>query len=154
MITLTIEFKYDPAMLNGSLSLVHKVLKKVILHVKKIKINGLKISINTVRQSKVDSPMQYPPLVIAKKVCNYFNCNLQYLFKDIQISKVVEVRQITQYFCRKLNKNKVSWADIALIIGGQDHSSAIHAFKNISNFIETDKKFRIKIDEIEKRLKQ
>jgi chromosomal replication initiator protein len=48
---------------------------------------------------------------------------------------------------------KASLATIGTQIGGKDHATVLHACKTVNNLIETDKRFRIQIDEIEKKLK-
>jgi chromosomal replication initiator protein len=51
------------------------------------------------------------------------------------------------------NLTKASLATIGSQIGGKDHATVLHACKTVNNLIETDKRFRIQIDEIEKKLK-
>jgi chromosomal replication initiator protein len=55
------------------------------------------------------------------------------------------------FFSKSLTK--ASLATIGTQIGGKDHATVLHACKTVNNLIETDKRFRIQIDEIEKKLK-
>ena len=55
------------------------------------------------------------------------------------------------YFSKNLTKS--SLASIGAQIGGKDHATVLHACKTVNNLIETDKSFRMQIEEIEKKLK-
>jgi chromosomal replication initiator protein len=44
-------------------------------------------------------------------------------------------------------------ATIGAHIGKMDHATVLHACKTVHNLIDTDKQFRVDIEEIEKRLK-
>jgi chromosomal replication initiator protein len=63
----------------------------------------------------------------------------------------VQARQIAMYFAKNLTKS--SLATIGSQIGGKDHATVLHACKTVNNLIDTDKRFRGYIDEIEKKLK-
>jgi chromosomal replication initiator protein len=43
--------------------------------------------------------------------------------------------------------------NIGIFFGGRDHSTVIHACQTVNDLIETDKKFRHDVEEIEKRIK-
>jgi chromosomal replication initiator protein len=47
---------------------------------------------------------------------------------------------------------KSSLASIGLQCGGKDHATVLHACRTVNNLLETDKKFRVYIDEIEKKI--
>jgi chromosomal replication initiator protein len=55
------------------------------------------------------------------------------------------------YFAK--NMTKASLASIGAAIGGKDHATVLHACKTVNNLIDYDKKFRMDLEEIEKRLK-
>jgi chromosomal replication initiator protein len=55
------------------------------------------------------------------------------------------------YFSKNLTKS--SLATIGSQIGDKDHATVLHACKTVNNLLETDKRFKVQIDEIEKRLK-
>lgn len=88
---------------------------------------------------------------IEKVVCNFFNVPAEMLQSKTRKREIVQARQIAMYFSKSLTKS--SLATIGAHIGGKDHATVLHACKTVNNLIETDKSFRLQIDEIEKKLK-
>jgi chromosomal replication initiator protein len=88
---------------------------------------------------------------IQKVVCDYFNMPVDMLKSKTRKREIVQARQIAMYFAKNLTKN--SLATIGSVIGGKDHATVLHACKTVNNLIDTDKRFRLYIDEIEKKLK-
>jgi chromosomal replication initiator protein len=58
---------------------------------------------------------------------------------------------VAMFFSKTLTK--ASLANIGSQIGGKDHATVLHACKTVNNLLETDKRFRLQVDEIEKKLK-
>lgn len=98
---------------------------------------------NTKREISID--------YIQKVVCNYFNIGVEQLQSKTRKREIVQARQVAMYFSKSLTKS--SLATIGSQIGGKDHATVLHACKTVNNLIETDKRFRVQIDEIEKKLK-
>ena len=98
---------------------------------------------NTKREISID--------YIQKVVCNYFNLPLEQIQSKTRKREIVQARQVAMFFSKSLTK--ASLATIGSQIGGKDHATVLHACKTVNNLIETDKRFRIQIDEIEKKLK-
>jgi len=98
---------------------------------------------NTKREISID--------YIQKVVCNYFNIPLEQIQSKTRKREIVQARQVAMFFSKSLTK--ASLATIGSQIGGKDHATVLHACKTVNNLIETDKRFRIQIDEIEKKLK-
>ncbi len=98
---------------------------------------------NTKREISID--------YIQKVVCNYFNIPLEHIQSKTRKREIVQARQVAMFFSKSLTK--ASLATIGSQIGGKDHATVLHACKTVNNLIETDKRFRIQIDEIEKKLK-
>lgn len=88
---------------------------------------------------------------IAKSVCDYFNIPTDLLSSKTRKREIVQARQIAMYFCKNLTNS--SLATIGSTIGGKDHSTVLHAYRTISNLLETDKVFKIQMEEIEKKIK-
>jgi chromosomal replication initiator protein len=88
---------------------------------------------------------------IQKIVCDYFNMPVDSLRSKTRKREIVQARQIAMFFAKSLTKS--SLATIGTMIGGKDHATVLHACKTVNNLIETDKRFRVYIDEIEKKLK-
>jgi chromosomal replication initiator protein len=98
---------------------------------------------NTKREISID--------YIQKVVCNYFNIGVEQLQSKTRKREIVQARQVAMFFSKSLTKS--SLATIGSQIGGKDHATVLHACKTVNNLIETDKRFRVQIDEIEKKLK-
>jgi chromosomal replication initiator protein len=98
---------------------------------------------NTKREISID--------YIQKVVCSYFNIGVEQLQSKTRKREIVQARQVAMYFSKSLTKS--SLATIGTQIGGKDHATVLHACKTVNNLIETDKRFRLQIDEIEKKLK-
>ena len=64
---------------------------------------------------------------------------------------MVQARQIAMYLSKQYTKS--SLAAIGEAIGKRDHATVLHACKIVSDLMETDKRFRTSVQEIEERLK-
>ncbi len=103
-------------------------------------------------QKLVKSPKQEISVdVIQKVVCDYFNMEVDDIQLNTRKREIVQARQIAMYFSKTLTK--FSLASIGSKIGGKDHATVLHACKTVKNLIDTDRKFKIYIDEIRKKLK-
>lgn len=100
-----------------------------------------------VKQSKHEITIDY----IQKIVCDYFNMPTDSLQSKTRKREIVQARQIAMYFSKTLTKS--SLASIGAQIGNKDHATVLHACKTVNNLIDTDKHFRVDVEEIEKRLK-
>ncbi|MBL7110541.1 MAG: chromosomal replication initiator protein DnaA [Bacteroidales bacterium] len=98
---------------------------------------------NTKREISID--------YIQKIVCNFFNIPLDHIQSKTRKREIVQARQVAMFFSKSMTK--ASLATIGSQIGGKDHATVLHACKTVNNLIETDKRFRLQIDEIEKKLK-
>ena len=97
---------------------------------------------NTAREVSID--------YIQKVVCDYFNLPLELMKSKTRKREVVQARQIAMYFSKQLTKS--SLATIGAHCGGKDHATVLHACRTVNNLIETDKRFRVYISDIEKKI--
>jgi chromosomal replication initiator protein len=100
-----------------------------------------------VKNTKRDISIDY----IQKVVCDYFNMPIDLISSKTRKREIVQARQIAMFFAKSLTKN--SLATIGSQIGGKDHATVLHACKTVNNLIETDKRFKVYINDIEKKLK-
>jgi len=100
-----------------------------------------------IKNTKKEISIEY----IQKVVCNYYNIGVEQLQSRTRKREIVQARQVAMFFSKSLTKS--SLATIGSQIGGKDHATVLHACKTVNNLMETDKRFRIQIDEIEKKLK-
>ncbi|MPM21571.1 Chromosomal replication initiator protein DnaA [bioreactor metagenome] len=100
-----------------------------------------------VRNSKREISIDY----IQKMVCDYFNISVEQMHSSSRKREIVQARQLAMYFAKTLTKN--SLASIGVDIGGKDHATVLHAVRTVKNLIDTDKHFRVYVEEIEKKIK-
>jgi len=100
-----------------------------------------------IRNTKREISIDY----IQKVVCNYFNVEVEQLHSKTRKREIVQARQVAMFFSKSLTK--ASLANIGYLIGGKNHATVLHACKTVNNLMETDKRFRLQVDEIEKKLK-
>jgi chromosomal replication initiator protein len=98
---------------------------------------------NTTREISID--------FIQKIVCDYFSIQVDALNSKTRKRDIVQARQLSMYFSKK--HTKASLATIGLHCGNKDHATVLHACRTVSNLIETDKQFRMYVEELEKRIK-
>ena len=87
---------------------------------------------------------------IQKVVCDYFDLPLEILKSKTRKREVVQARQISMYFSKKMTKS--SLANIGAHCGGKDHATVLHACRTVMNLSETDKQFRAYLEDLEKKL--
>lgn len=97
---------------------------------------------NTTREVSID--------YIQKVVCDYFDLPIEMLKSKTRKREIVQARQISMFFAKNLTKS--SLASIGASCGGKDHATVLHAFKTVNNLIETDKRFKGYITDLEKRI--
>jgi len=88
---------------------------------------------------------------IQKIVCDYFGIPVDRISSKTRKREVVQARQLAMYFSKKLTKS--SLASIGLQCGNKDHATVLHACRTVNNLIETDKKYKSNVDELEKKIK-
>jgi chromosomal replication initiator protein len=97
---------------------------------------------NTAREVSID--------YIQKVVCDYFDLSIELMKSKTRKREVVQARQIAMYFAKSLTKS--SLATIGMHCGGKDHATVLHACRTVNNLMDTDKRFRAYIDELEKKI--
>ena len=87
---------------------------------------------------------------IQKVVCDYFSVPVSVMLSKTRKGNVVAARHISMFLSRKHTHE--SLAVIGSKCGNKDHATVLHACKSVKNSYETDRRFRIDLDEIEKRI--
>lgn len=114
--------------------------KEITLELARKMINRL------VKNTKREISIDY----IQKVVCDYFNMPPELIKSKTRKREIVQARQIAMYFAKSFTKS--SLATIGSQIGGKDHATVLHACKQVNNLIDTDKRFKCFIDDIEKKI--
>jgi chromosomal replication initiator protein len=98
---------------------------------------------NTKREVSID--------YIQKVVCEYFGLPGDVLHTKTRKREIVQARQIAMFFSKSMTKSSLS--TIGSLIGGKDHATVLHACKTVNNLMDTDKRFKSQMDDIERKLK-
>jgi len=98
---------------------------------------------NTSREISID--------YIQKVVCDYFNLPLDLINSKTRKREIVQARQLAMFFSKKHTKS--SLATIGLHCGNKDHATVLHACRTVNNLVETDKQFRVYVEDLEKKIK-
>jgi chromosomal replication initiator protein len=88
---------------------------------------------------------------ISTIVCIYFNIPPGVFQSQTRKREVVQARQIAMWLSKKHTKNSLSV--IGSEIGDKDHATVVYACKTVESLIETEKRFKVQVGEIEKKLK-
>ncbi|HEX9913047.1 MAG TPA: chromosomal replication initiator protein DnaA, partial [candidate division Zixibacteria bacterium] len=83
---------------------------------------------------------------IRKKVAESFNLSEENLCSKKKTQEIAIARQVAMYLARSLTK--ASLKTIGLEFGGRDHSTVIHAYNLIVDYIKKDLDFKLKVDGI------
>jgi chromosomal replication initiator protein len=97
---------------------------------------------NTAREVSID--------YIQKVVCDYFDLPIELLKSKTRKREVVQARQIAMFFAKQMTKS--SLANIGAHCGGKDHATVLHACKTVNNLMDTDKRFKSYITDLEKKI--
>ncbi|MBI1315289.1 chromosomal replication initiator protein DnaA [bacterium] len=114
--------------------------KKITVDLARQMIN--KFVKNTTREISID--------YIQKVVCDYFDMPVELLKSKTRKREIVQARQLTMYFAKQLTKS--SLASIGAQCGNKDHATVLHACRTVSNLAETDKRFRVYVEDLRKKL--
>jgi len=85
---------------------------------------------------------------IQKLVSEHFDLPIDMLKSKTRKRNIVQARQISMYFAKNLTKS--SLANIGKHFGGRDHSTVIHAYQTVLDLMQTDNKFKNKVNELER----
>jgi chromosomal replication initiator protein len=124
------------------------LLAQSTLNKKEIDLNLAKSMLkNFIKNSNKEISMEY----IQKLVCEYFEVPIEMVKSKTRKREIVQARQISMYLA-KLH-TKTSLKSIGAFFGGRDHSTVIYACQTVDDLVDTDKKFKGYVADIQKKLK-
>lgn len=88
---------------------------------------------------------------IQKIICDYFKISPDAINAKTRKREIVQARQLGMYFAKKYTKLPLSV--IGAYCGNKDHATVLHACRTISNLYDTDKKMKLYVDDIDKKMK-
>ena len=86
---------------------------------------------------------------IQKTVAAYFNISVDLLKDKTRKKEVVTARQVAMYFAKHHTAHTLK--TIGFHFGGRDHTPVMHSVQTVSDLVDSDKKFRDKVDELRKK---
>lgn len=87
---------------------------------------------------------------IQEVVCEHFNISVDLLQTKTRKREVVQARQLAMYFCKNFTKYSLSY--IGSKIGKKDHATVLYACKAVSDLMDTDRNFKMQVEEIQQKL--
>jgi chromosomal replication initiator protein len=102
---------------------------------------------NFIKNTSKEISMEY----IQKLVCEYFEVPIEMVKSKTRKREIVQARQISMYLAKSLTKTSLK--SIGQFFGGRDHSTVIYACQTVEDLIDTDKKFKGYVQDIQKKLK-
>ncbi len=124
------------------------LLAQATLNRKEIDLNLAKQMLkNFIKNSSKEISMEY----IQKLVCEYFEVPVEMVKSKTRKREIVQARQISMYLAK--SHTKTSLKSIGAFFGGRDHSTVIYACQTVEDLIDTDKKFKAYVADIQKKLK-
>ncbi len=124
------------------------LLAQSTLNKKEIDLNLAKSMLkNFIKNASKEISMEY----IQNLVCEYFEVPIEMVKSKTRKREIVQARQISMYLA-KLH-TKTSLKSIGSFFGGRDHSTVIYACQTVDDLIDTDKKFKAYVADIQKKLK-
>lgn len=140
-----VEIEYNPS--ERTISWLFNILKKA----------GMKFSIFKIERSPVHNQEQnlvkdnfYSIPFIKKIVCIATEMPEEVLDSKSRQQEIVENRQIAMYLSRKYTRK--SLREIGNEFGDKTPATIMHACRTIHNLCQTDKKFQLKLSNIEHQL--
>ena len=102
---------------------------------------------NFIKNASKEISIEY----IQKLVCEYFEVPADMVKSKTRKREIVQARQISMYLAKSLTKSSLK--SIGQFFGGRDHSTVIYACQTVDDLIDTDKKFKGYVQDIQKKLK-
>ena len=83
-------------------------------------------------------------------VCDHFRISRELLQTKTRKREVVQARQLAMYFSKNYTKYSLSY--IGNQIGKKDHATVLYACKAVTDLMETDRNFKMQVEEIQRKL--
>jgi len=87
---------------------------------------------------------------IQKTVCEYFTITPEKLREKTRKREIVQARQLSMFLAKQFTKNSLKV--IGKHFGGRDHSTVIHSCQAVQDMMDTDKKFKESVADLQKKI--
>ncbi len=132
--------------LEGS---IKKIIALATLEKKSIDINISKEALKDIISP--NSPSKITPEKIMDVVCNHYNVSIEDIKSSKRNKELVYPRQMIMYLCRSMTS--ATYKEIALLLGGRDHSTIMYGERAMTDLIEKDESTRRTIETIINKIK-
>jgi chromosomal replication initiator protein len=128
--------------------ILNSILAQSILNKRTITLDLARDMIDKfVRNSAKEISIDY----IKNIVCDYFQITVDEINSRTRKREIVQARQLAMYFSKK--HTKFSLANIGMQCGNKDHATVLHAYRTVTDLLDTDKQFKVYVEDIEKKIK-
>ncbi len=118
-------------------------------------LTGRRVTVDLVKEVLRDTITETPTIISAEQVVKLVADRFQLRVADLKSKRrtrtVVFPRQLAMYLCRTLTES--SFPEIGRQFGGKDHSTVIHAVKQINERIRQDPQLKATVDTLIKTIK-
>jgi chromosomal replication initiator protein len=106
-------------------------------------------------QSTIEKIIKHPKRelsvdYILQTVSDYFRIDENSVLSNTRKREIVQVRQVAMYFAKNLTKTSLK--SIGAQLGKKDHATVLHACRTVNDLMETDRRFKRQIEELEGKL--
>ncbi|MBE0638795.1 MAG: chromosomal replication initiator protein DnaA [Bacteroidales bacterium] len=124
------------------------LLAQASLNKKEINIDLTRQIVDSfIRNSNKEISIDY----IQKIVSQYFGLTIEEMNSKTRKRNIVQARQLAMYFAKE--HTKASLTTIGLHCGNKDHATVLHSCRTVKNLVETDKDFKIYVDDLDRMIK-
>ncbi|MCL2027452.1 MAG: chromosomal replication initiator protein DnaA [Bacteroidales bacterium] len=128
--------------------ILNSILAQSILNKRTITLDLARDMIDKfVRNSAKEISIDY----IKNIVCDYFQITVDEINSRTRKREIVQARQLAMYFSKK--HTKCSLANIGVQCGNKDHATVLHAYRTVTDLLDTDKQFKVYVEDLEKKIK-
>jgi chromosomal replication initiator protein len=87
---------------------------------------------------------------IKEVVCEVLNIDRESFASTRRTREIAQARQVAMYLSKKHTKAPLT--AIGAAVGGKNHATVLHSCKQVSNLMETDRGFKLQIEQLERRI--
>lgn len=88
---------------------------------------------------------------IQKTVAAYYSVSLENLRSKSRKRELVAARQMAMFFAKRYTNHSLK--SIGHYFGGRDHSTVIHALQTVNDMLDTEPRFKLALEELQRKLK-
>jgi chromosomal replication initiator protein len=87
---------------------------------------------------------------ILQTVSDYFHIDENSVLSNTRKREIVQARQVAMYFAKQLTKTSLK--SIGAQLGKKDHATVLHACRTVNDLMETDRQFKLQMEQLEGKL--